>query len=400
MAAKSDLNRVELLRAVAAQVIDEASAELRRISLDIHAHPELNFQEHHAHALLTDYLESKGFEVTRGAYEMPTAFQAVAGSGSPTIAVMCEYDALPGIGHACGHNLIAISGVATALGLKAALGDGSGTIVVLGSPAEEGGGGKVFMIERGAFENVDAAMMLHPTPGDAAWANVIAIQSVEVDYFGRNAHASAFPWMGLNALDAIVMAYNGISVMRQQMRPTDRVHGVITRGGLKPNIIPDHTSAEFFVRAKNPGELEDVKAKVKGCFEAAALATGCRLEYRETNRPYTDLINNDQMAGTYAGHLSDLGAVSASREQSLSSVAASTDMGNVSYAVPAIHPMFGIPSMAGNHTPGFTDAAATPEAHQATIRASKALAMTALDLYLRPELMAAAKAEFRAPPKR
>ncbi len=400
MAANSELNRIELLRTVAAQVIDEASAELRRISLDIHAHPELNFQEHHAHGLLTDYLESKGFEVTRGAYEMPTAFQAVAGSGSPTIAVMCEYDALPGIGHACGHNLIAISGVATALGLKAALGDGSGTVVVLGSPAEEGGGGKVFMIERGAFENVDAAMMLHPTPADAAWANIIAIQSVEVDYFGRNAHASAYPWMGLNALDAIVMAYNGISVMRQQMRPTDRVHGVITRGGLKPNIIPDHTSAEYFVRSKNPEELEELKGKVKACFEAAALATGCRLEYRETNRPYTDLVNNDQMAGRYAGYLATLGAVSASREQALSSVAASTDMGNVSYVVPTIHPMFGIPTTAGNHTPGFTDAAATPEAHSATIRASKALAMTALDLYLQPGQMEAAKAEFNANPRR
>jgi len=218
---------LELLKTMACQVIDEASLELRNLSLGIHGKPELNFEEHHAHRLLTDFLSSKGFAVTRHAYEMPTAFQAVAGSGSPTIAVLCEYDALPGIGHACGHNLIAASGVAVGLALKAVLGDGNGTVVVLGSPAEEGGGGKIYLIERGAFKNVDAAMMLHPTPGDSAYPNVIAIQQLEIEFHGRNAHAAAFPWEGVNALDALVLSYNGISAMRQHLRPDVRVHGVI-----------------------------------------------------------------------------------------------------------------------------------------------------------------------------
>lgn len=383
---------LELLKAMARQVIDEASAELRHVSLGIHGKPELNFEEHHAHRLLTDYLASKGFEVTRGAYEMQTAFQAVAGSGSPVIAVLCEYDALPEIGHACGHNLIAASGVAVGLALKAVLGQGNGTVVVLGSPAEEGGGGKIYLMERGAFKDVDAAMMLHPTPGDSAFPNVIAIQQLEVEFHGRNAHASAFPWDGVNALDALILSYNAISVMRQQFRPDVRVHGVITRGGDKPNIIPDHTSAFFYLRAKTQRGLDELKAKIVPCFEGAALATGCRLDYRWAGKPYTDLVTNVAMARAYVANAHEIG-----RELPLegdASLSASTDMGNVSYAVPSIHPMFAIPTMAGNHTPGFTAAAATQEAHDSMLSAAKALAMTALDLYLKPELLDSAKREF------
>ena len=190
------------------ETIDGVSEDLRALSLDIHAHPELNYEEMHAHQVLTDYLEQQGFEVERGAFGMATAFVARAGSGAPTIAVLSEYDALPGIGHACGHNLIAISGIASGLALKEALGEGNGTILVLGSPAEEGGGGKIEMIEAGAFEGIDAALMLHPAPGDGAWVNMNAIQPLSVEFFGRNAHAAATPWQGLNALDALVHAYN------------------------------------------------------------------------------------------------------------------------------------------------------------------------------------------------
>jgi amidohydrolase len=390
------MTSLEDLKATAQSAIDRVGAELRTISLDIHGKPELNFEEYHAHEVLTGYLEKKGFAVRRGAYEMATAFEAVAGSGGPTIAVICEYDALPGIGHACGHNLIAISGVAAGLALKEALGDGNGTVVVLGSPAEEGGAGKVYLIERGAFEGVDAAMMLHPSPGDSAWFKSNALHSLEVEYFGRNAHAGMSPWEGVNALDAMLLAFNGISAMRQQMRPTDRVHGVITDGGTKPNIIPDHTAAEFYVRAQSLSELEQLKLKVIACFEGAAVQSGCRLEHRWTSRAYADLNTNDVMAQSYFENFSALGGRLPTKEQSPQG-GASTDMGNVSYAVPSIHPMFGIPTHgAANHTAGFTACAATEEAHAATLRAAKAMAMSALDLYAGPDLLAAAKAEFQA----
>jgi amidohydrolase len=386
---------LDAARSTAVATITAADADLRALSLDIHAHPELNFEEHHAHAALTKFLAARGFEVEPGAYGMETAFVARTGSGGPTIAVLCEYDALPGIGHACGHNLIAASGVATGLALKAALGPGEGTVLVLGSPAEEGGGGKVKMIDAGAFDGVDAAMMLHPSPRDAAWANVIAIEQYRVSYSGRNAHASAMPWEGINALDAIVMAYQSIAVMRQQLRPTDRVHGVILEGGLKPNIIPDRTLAEYYIRARNAKELEELRGKILPCFEAAATATGCTVDIESQGLPYTDLVNNDRLCEAYAENMSTLELQLPNKTQSLGGVGASTDMGNVSYVVPSIHPMFGIPTEAANHTPGFTAAAATPEAHRAMIRAATALALTALDAYLKPGVLEAAKDEFK-----
>jgi amidohydrolase len=381
------------MKARARAVIQAHAKDLEALSLDIHAHPELNFREYHAHGLLAGFLERNGFTVARGAYEMPTAFCAVAGSGSPTVAVLCEYDALPEIGHACGHNLIAASGVAAGLALKETLGDGNGTVVVLGSPAEEGGGGKVFMIERGAFDGIDAAMMLHPSPNDGAWPTVNAIQTLEVEFFGRNAHAAARPHEGINALDAMIAAYNAVSMLRQQMTPDARVHGVITKGGVKPNIIPDHTAAEFYVRAADDAKLEDLKRRVLACFEGAATATGCRLEARWTGRPYSNLTTNAPLAECYVENARLLGKTLPPRGAGASG-GPSTDMGNVSHVVPSIHPMFAIPTEAGNHTPGFTAAAATPEAHEAMRTAATALAMTALDVFMRPEVLEAARKDF------
>ncbi|MHB8574793.1 MAG: M20 family metallopeptidase [Dehalococcoidia bacterium] len=391
----TDLAALVARKRRAQQAIDQVSEDLRTLSLEIHAHPELNFEEERAHQLLTLYLQQNGFTVERGAYEMPTAFRAVAGSGSPVVAVLCEYDALPGIGHACGHNLIAASGIAAGLALKEVLGEGEGTVIVLGSPAEEGGGGKVYMIERGAFDGVDAAMMLHPAPVDVAWPNFLAIQTLEVEYHGHTAHAAAAPHEGLNALDALVLAYNGISMLRQQFRQGVRVHGVIHHGGDKPNIIPDHAAAEFYVRAKDERDLEEIKAKVLACFEGAATATGCRLEHRWTSKPYTNLATNDPMAEAYVENAKLLGIRLPAKGEGTEGMAASTDMGNVSHVLPSIHPVFAIRTRASNHTPEFTGAAATPEAHTATLSAAKALAMTALDLYFRPELLAAAKQDFR-----
>lgn len=376
------------------RAIDAASEALRALSLDIHSNPELNFEEHHAHKVLTDYLDSEGFEVVRGAYTMPTAFKAVAGSGGPTVAVLSEYDALPGIGHACGHNLIAIAGVGAGVGLKAALGEQPGTLVILGTPAEEGGAGKQIMIEQGAFGGVDAAMMAHPAPADSATPKVQALQTVTVEYFGKNAHAAAMPWMGVNALDALVAGYNAISMLRQQIRPTDRVHGVFTAAGVKPNIIPDYTAAEFYVRSATMAELAELKVKVQAALESGATATGCTVDVKFVGRPYTDLISSDPLAGRYCAHMAELGLPVAK----IPWFGASTDMGNVSYVVPSIHPMFGIPCdpMNANHTAPFTEAAATPEAHERTIRVAKAMARAAYDLMADPDLLSATKKDFLA----
>jgi amidohydrolase len=290
---------IDVAKTRAAETIDSLDARLREISLSIHENPELRFEEHHAHALLTVFLEEQGFLVRRGAYEVPTAFEAITGSGHPVIAILCEYDALPAIGHACGHNLIAIAGAAAAVGAKAGLGVANGTLVVLGSPAEEGGGGKILLLERGAFQNVEAAMMVHPSTGDSPTFNSTATQRYDVEYFGHNAHAGAAPWQGVNALDALVAAYINISNMRQQLRPTERVHGIFTKTGEAPNIIPDHTAGRWAIRAANMRHLEQLDAKIRACFEAAALATGCRVEVTLGEWPCANMVTNDVMAQAY-----------------------------------------------------------------------------------------------------
>ncbi|MEO8540424.1 MAG: M20 family metallopeptidase [bacterium] len=376
------------------RAIDEASEGLRALSLDIHAHPELNFEEHRAHQVLTDFLDGEGFEVVRGAYTMPTAFKAVAGSGGPTIAVLSEYDALPGIGHACGHNLIAIAGVGAGVGLRAGLEGMPGTVVILGSPAEEGGAGKQILIEQHAFDGIDAALMAHPAPADSATPKVQALQQLRVEYFGRNAHAAAMPWNGVNALDALVSGYNAVSMLRQQIRPTDRVHGVFTHAGLKPNIIPDYTAGEFYVRSATMAELAELKARVQAALESGGAATGCRVEVHWEGKPYTDLVSNDPLATRYCAHMAELGLPVGK----IPWFGASTDMGNVSYVVPTIHPMFGIPCdpMNANHTAPFTEAAATEEAHERTIRVAKAMARAAYDAIADPALLAQVKSDFLA----
>jgi amidohydrolase len=383
---------VDAAKRAALQAIDNASDDLRALSLDIHAHPELNFEERHAHQVLSDFLEQRGFAVERSAYALDTAFAARSGDGAPTLAVLCEYDALPGIGHACGHNLIAIAAVAAGLGAREALVSAAGTIVVLGSPAEEGGGGKIDLIEHDAFAAVDAAMMLHPGVVSGAWPGISAIRTIEVEYFGRNAHAGAHPWDGVNALDALIMAYNGISVLRQQLPTSARVHGIITAGGDKPNIIPGHTAAEFYVRESDDTRLEALQQRVMACFEAAATATGCRLEYHWASRSYSNLTTNDPMAEAYQRNARDLGRELPDRDHSFAG--GSTDMGNVSHLVPSIHPMYAIETDAGNHTIEFTQAAATEAAHNETLLAAKALALTAIDLFTDPALLRRAKEQF------
>jgi amidohydrolase len=382
------------IKAAAQSAIDQVSEDLRAISLSIHGTPELGFEEHHAHQVLTDYLDHNGFAVTRAAYTMPTAFRAVAGSGGPVVGVLCEYDALPEIGHACGHNLMAMTGVATGLALKEVIGAGHGTVVVLGSPAEEGGGGKIVMIEQGAFEGIDLALLLHPSPNDGVRPALTGVERCTVEYFGRNAHAAARPEEGINALDALVLAYNAIAVLRQQITPDARIHGVITKGGVRPNIIPDYTAADFLVRSTSDTRLADLKKRVQACFEGAATATGCRVAVTWNERPYRAMETNGPLGRAFHANAADLGWTLPPPDSETPS-GASSDMGNVSHVVPSIQPSYAIPCEAGNHNPGFTAAAATPEAHAAALRAAKALAMTALDALFRPEVLDAARQEFR-----
>jgi len=393
------LSDIEQARATAVAAIDAANGELRDLSLDIHSNPELAYEEVYAHDVLTGFLEARGFQVERGAFGLPTAFRATAGSGGPTVAVLSEYDALPGIGHACGHNLIATSGVAAGLAAAEVLGEGDGTIVVIGTPAEERGGGKVDLINAGAFDGIDAAMMMHPggqspqmPPGSVRVnGKPNALHALTVRYRGKNAHAAGRPWDGLNALDALIHAYNGIGLLRQQMRPSARVHGIITEGGQAPNIIPDETAAYFFVREDVVAHLEELKPRVVACFEAAALATGTELELTWQGNPYTDMQNSTPLSETFTKHAVAMGMEPVEPEMA---GAGSTDMGNVTYAVPGLHPSYAVESHAGNHNAGFTEAAGSEEGHARMITASKALALTVLDLFAEPELLVEAKREF------
>ena len=380
------------LKQVCCSIVDSHNEELLALSDCIWKEPELCFKEFKAHQLLTDYLEKKGFAVERSYTGLETAFRATFGSGRPNICVICEYDALPDIGHACGHNLIAEAGVAAGLGLKAALeasqGGIKGRVTVLGTPAEEGGGGKVILIENGAFSDVDAAMMVHPYPQNVLVPEYLATVRRVVTYTGRAAHAAAFPWEGVNALDAAVMAYNSISVLRQQMKPACKVHGVIKEGGVKPNIIPERAVMEYQLRAPSERELSELEAKITACFEAAATATGCQVKIEHAGKPYIDLITNGTMAKLFAENMAGQGI-----EWEESPVMGSTDMGNVSHAVPSIHPCFAIGGgEAVNHTRDFTALANRADAHTKAVSFAKGMVCTGIDLLVNHGLVEKLKA--------
>ncbi|ORZ04937.1 hypothetical protein BCR42DRAFT_474351 [Absidia repens] len=379
--------------------IDSADSELRNISLDLHAHPETGMKEYHAHDILTNYLDQKGFKVTRHAYQMPTAFIAEFSQGEGRRVGFCsEYDALPSIGHGCGHNLIAICGLAGAIGLKALLEQGKvqGKVVLFGTPAEEVFIGKIDMVHQRAFQdNVDACLMIHPSPYDSQYVHMIASQDIVVEFFGKPSHASGSPWNGINALDAIVQAYNNISMLRQQLLPTDRVHGIITTGGSAPNIIPDYTSGWFYVRTHKYREIHRVKAKVEKCFDAAAKATGCQVKYKWTERGVCrDVVQNTVMADTYAYYMEQTGVKFPDRSEQEAAPSGSTDMGNVSYVVPSIHPRFAIPTDASTHSKGFADSAKTEQAHKHAMVAAKAMTMTAAKVLLSDSFYQAVELDF------
>ncbi|KAF8466503.1 aminoacylase 1-like protein 2 [Gautieria morchelliformis] len=367
--------RPDVLKTIDAR-IDELDPELRKLSLQIHDHPEIMFKEKFAHDLLTEFMSSHGFSVTQHYLGLSTAWRASfkRGTDGPVLGVNSEMDALPGIGHACGHNLIAIAGVGVALGVKAAMEahDIAGEIVLLGTPAEEGGGGKAILLDRGGYEDMNVCIMCHPGPGSNPMFDVpgsLAIQAITVEFFGHTAHASAAPWEGINALDAAVLAYTSISALRQQIKPTYRVHGIIEGRNWAPNVIPDYAKLSYIVRSPTEDEATELGKRVTACFKAAATSTGCTLKI-EHGIPYSELQQNPVLGREFAKlatkryNLAQAGP----RESQ-----ASTDFGNISKALPALHPGYTIPSTSSNHTPEFTNASRTAAAHSRTLKVTKAL---------------------------
>ncbi len=351
------------------------------LSHRIHAHPEVGFEEERAAGWLCDDLANAGFAVTRGVGDLPTAFVARAGRGPLHVAFCAEYDALPGIGHACGHNMIAAMAVGAAAAAATVADDVGLTVSVIGTPAEEGGGGKILLLDRGVFAGVHAAMMVHPAPMDVVEQPFLACAQFEVRYTGKEAHASAFPERGINAADALTVAQTAIGCLRQHIRQTDRVHGIVTHGGDAPNIVPAHTAAHYIVRARTLAELDEIYGKVVRCFEAGALATGSTLEVSEDHLPYAEVCPDAGIAAAYRTNVTALGRFLPDLGPMLERMAGSTDMGNVSLALPSIHPMIGIESLpAVNHQPEFTAHCATPVADRAVMDGALAMAWTAIDL--------------------
>ncbi len=347
----------------ARETIEQNHKSLVDLSHRIHAYPELGFEEEKACRWLCEMLDGAGFKVERGICDLPTAFSAIAGAGPLHVTICAEYDCLLAIGHACGHNVIAAMAAGAGIALAKVADDAGLTVTVIGTPAEEicNAGGKILLLERGAFAGTHFAMMAHPAPVDMAVPPFIAVCQFEVRYTGKEAHASAFPELGINAADALVVAQASIGLLRQHIHPTNRIHGIVTHGGEAPNIVPAHTSASYMVRARTVGELHEIRSRVFKCFEAGAIATGAKLKIEGGDKPYAELVSDHELAGLYQRNGETLGRRFIAPGLDMSRAAASTDMGNVSLVFPTIHPIIGINSLpAVNHQPEFTECCIAP----------------------------------------
>ena len=381
----------------ALDAIDRKRDALIELSLAIHSNPELAYQERAAAQNITRFLEGDGFAVTPAYRGIETAYRADAKGkkDAPRVAILAEYDALADLGHGCGHNLIAMIGTAAAAAVREVIDELPGSVAAIGTPAEEGGGGKVALIRAGGFDDVDAAMMIHPTSGRSlAGRHSLASNRVVVEYFGKAAHAASQPDQGINALDAMIQLFNGVNAMRQQLRSDARVHGIIAKGGSAANVIPEHTVGRFSVRALDRRYQQEVLRRFVACAEGAATATGATVKITvDENAGYENMVFSTPMAERWAGHLRSLGMnVFDVRDDER---VGSTDMGNVMQVLPAIHPYIAISDQTiPGHSTAFRDHAATPEALDRALVAAKALALTAIDVIADPEVLAKSRAEF------
>jgi amidohydrolase len=368
----------------ASEYVLSISELLVDISHQIWEQPELAFEERHAHDLLCRTLSEVGLEAQPHAYDLETAFQASAGTEGPEIAVICEYDALPGIGHACGHNVIAAAGLGAGLAAASLAAELGGRVRILGTPAEEGGGGKVFMLRKGAFEGLDAAMMVHPADHNLPTLTTLAVHCLKVHYTGVASHAAAAPHLGRNALDAAVLGYMNVAALRQHIRSDERVHGVFLNAGEAPNIVPRAASAHWFVRAATTQQLEELKARVVDCLAAGALAAGCVMDIEWLDPAYSEMSDNDLLLSRYQKNAEPLGRPFADPEV-VGYVMGSTDMGNVSQVLPTIHPLIAVaPEGVSIHTPEFAAFARNEAGDRAVIDGATALAATIIDCWLDP----------------
>ena len=386
---------VEGLKAQACSLIDKNAETLINVSHEIHDHPEENYEEVFASELLTRTANGLGMPVELGAFDCATGFSGDVGSG-PTVCIMSEYDALPDIGHGCGHNVIAAAGLGAAIALASIAKASGGRVRYLGTPAEEGGGGKILMARNGALAGVDLAMMVHPADADLATIDAIALQQLLVEYTGQESHAAAAPHLGRNALDAAVLGYMAVATLRQHILPTERIHGIFLKSGEKPNIVPREASSEWYVRSDNVTSLAALKPRVLASLEAGAHACGCSVSHQWIGTPYADMVTNDTMGTMYAHNALTLGRTVTDPRHGGHRVVGSTDMGNVSHLVPSIHPMIAsAPAGISIHTKQFAEFARSPMADQAVLDGAKAMAMTAIDFWTSSERREAVVAEFR-----
>jgi amidohydrolase len=376
------------------EAVDRRRDDLVALSHAVHADAEVAFEEHTSSRRVADLLDVMGFDVTFGVAGLDTAFLARTGSGELHIGICAEYDALSGIGHACGHNIIAAAAVAAGAALAEVVDDLGVTVTVLGTPAEEGGGGKITMLEAGCFDGVHAAMMVHPAAYEATTMPCLAVQHLTVTYRGRSAHASAYPQLGLNAADALTVAQVGVGLLRQHIGPTDRIHGIVTHGGDAPNIVPEHTEGRWYVRSETLDALGELLPRVQACFEAGALATGTAVEVTTAAPPYSEMKPDVELRAIYQTEAEAVGRVFPATTEG--QLLGSTDMANVSLAVPTIHPMIAIEAGgAVNHQPAFTAACVNASADRAVRDGGLALARTvavaAQEPAIRARLLAGAR---------
>jgi amidohydrolase len=386
-------SKLAALKAQAWATIEKLCLRLDELRLAIHSHPELGGQEFFAQDLLSSELEKGGFTVERGYCAIPTAFHAVlkGKSDRPAVALLAEYDALPGIGHACGHNIIGTASVGAALALAPLLPHLPGSLHVFGTPAEETNGAKVVLAAAGSFSQIDAAMMMHPSGRTVLMAPSLAMDAIEFSFKGRAAHAASAPHEGINALDAVLITFNAINALREHVRPDVRIHGIITKGGEAPNVVPEEAVARFYIRAARRSYLNQVVEKVINCARAGALATGAELSVSNFEYSFDEMRNNSVLAVAMRENLVALGEEVHTSGEGLGSL----DMGNVSQVVPSIHPYIAIgPATLTSHTREFAEAAGSESGLRGLIVGAKALAATALDVLLTPSLLEAAKEEF------